>query len=305
MDIVLENKFKERGLSNSSIQTYLKNLKKLNDDEPLKNLNFLNKYDVIKKKLEKYKPNTQRNFLIAICSALNSFEKPPKVYSKYFDDLKNINAELKTFEKSGEKSQTQKDNWIEWSEVLDKYNELKEKVGIYKNKNKITKNEYNNLLQFIILSLYVLIPPRRNKDYLLMVVLKGKKIPEDTDKNYLDLDNKKFIFNNFKTAKTEGSVILDIPDELLNNIKLYLKFRPDAKGKTFELPFLVFADGEKLTNDNSITLILNKIFGKKISSSLLRHIFLQHTFGNVKKEQEKIAKEMSHSVGMQQDYIKD
>ena len=44
--------------------------------------------------------------------------------------------------------------------------------------------------------------------------------------------------------------------------------------KTSNIPFLVYNDGKEFNKINSITRILNKIFDKKIGSSMLRHIFL-------------------------------
>ena len=68
----LLNKFKEKELSETSINAYLRNLEKLNNDMPLKNLNFLKDKDVILSRLENYKPNTKRNYLISIVSALST-----------------------------------------------------------------------------------------------------------------------------------------------------------------------------------------------------------------------------------------
>jgi hypothetical protein len=55
-----------------------------------------------------------------------------------------------------------------------------------------------------------------------------------------------------------------------------------------------------LTAVNSITRILNKIFGKKVGSSMLRHIFLSDKYGEVKGEMADDAKAMGHSVDEQQ-----
>jgi len=63
---------------------------------------------------------------------------------------------------------------------------------------------------------------------------------------------------------------------------------------------LVEASGEPLVAVNAITRILNKIFGKKVGSSMLRHIFVTDKYGGVKKEQIKDALAMGHSVAEQQ-----
>ena len=63
-------------------------------------------------------------------------------------------------------------------------------------------------------------------------------------------------------------------------------------------------DGHPLVQVNSITKILNKIFGKRISSSALRHIFLSDKYKDVTKDMKADAEMMAHSVGQQKDYIK-
>ena len=70
----LVDKLKERGLTDSSVSLYVRNLEKLNANKPLNNLNFLKKYADIMGKLEGYKGNTQRGFLISIVSSLSSFK---------------------------------------------------------------------------------------------------------------------------------------------------------------------------------------------------------------------------------------
>ena len=81
----LISKWTEKGLSQSSIKMYIRNLEILNDDNPLKNLSFLKNVEDILKKLEKYKPNTMRNYLISICSALGITKDNNKVINKLYD----------------------------------------------------------------------------------------------------------------------------------------------------------------------------------------------------------------------------
>ena len=51
-----------------------------------------------------------------------------------------------------------------------------------------TSKLYNDILYPFVLSLYVLIPPRRNKDYQLMKILNDTN-DNDTKYNYIDLKN--------------------------------------------------------------------------------------------------------------------
>lgn len=295
----IKKKLEEKNLSDSSINAYLTILKQLNDKKEFKNLNFLKKTDIIDDIIKKKKPNTQRSYYIAICSVL---DKDNKIYKHYFDKMIELNKELKEKEKENVKSDTQAKNWVEFEEIEKKRDEYEEEFKKMKNKD-INIKEY---LKFLLLSLYTLNAPRRNADYQHMKIIKGT--PKDKENNYFSFDNKKFYFNNYKTSKHLGTQIIDIDPKLFNIIVKYLQIHPLIEGKLnskTEADFLVKENGEKLDQVNSITYLLNSIFrGKKLGSSLLRHIYLSHKYGDVNKEQEEDAKNMGHSVSMQKDYIK-
>jgi hypothetical protein len=131
------------------------------------------------------------------------------------------------------------------------------------------------------------------------------KISTDTDDdnyNYLVMDKKnnyKFVLNKYKTDKKYHSVEIDVPDTLKEVIQLYLKYHPlkgELKNKEYDIPFLVDDKGKALKNSTEITKILNKIFGKKISSSLLRNIFLTDKYSDIVEELKKDTQAMSTSV---------
>lgn len=302
----LRDKLKNKELTNSSINLYLRSLEKLNNDEPLKNLNFLKDPENILKKLENYKENTKRSYLIAITSILSTDKNTKtkeKLYNAYLDMVKNKNKELKKIESNNELSETQAKNWINWQDALKKVNKLKEENNF--NKKVLNEKEYNKLLQYVIGSLYTLMKPRRNMDYQKCYIVKIK--PNDNENNYLVLDDKQFIFNVYKTMK-KGQKIKDIPDNMMEIINLYMKHHPGLKSirknKNLKINFLVYYDGKPLDKINSITRILNSLFGANVGSSMLRHSFITFKWGDIAKEQKEDAEDMGHSVSMQRDYIK-
>jgi len=301
---------KDKTLSINSINLYLRNLEKLNDDMPLKNLNFLKDITSIENKLSDYKENTKRGYLISICSALKtaSDKKFQKTYNAYYNMLNDMNKTIKLADSENKMTDTQKDNWIKWEDVKNKMEELKSKVDMFKSSKEINEHNYNTLLQYVVLSLYYYKQPRRNQDYYKMDIIKKYHPDMPIDINYLSIDDKQFIFNIFKTSKSEGIQKEDIPEELMDIIYIYMKYHPLIKGKKVKanqrLPFLVYYNGNKFDKVNSITRILNKIFGKSIGSSMLRHIFLSNKYGDIIEEQKKDAKAMGHSVEQQKEYIK-
>jgi hypothetical protein len=119
----------------------------------------------------------------------------------------------------------------------------------------------------------------------------------DTNYNYLVIEkgSAKFILKKYKTEKKYHSVG---PNDLKEVILLYLKYHPlknELKNKDYDIPFLV-DDNKELKNSTEIIKFLNKIFDKKISSSMLRNIFLSSKYGNLVKELKEDTKQMGTSV---------
>lgn len=294
----LLDKFNEKNLSDKTIMSYMKMLRILNDNAPVKSLVFLNNKEKVLSAMQKYQANTQRNFYIAICSSTKSMDKM-KIHKMYYEDLNNSNKSIKEEEEKGLKTEKQEKNWIEWDEVLAIREELKNKVSSIKSK-KLTETQYSELLKYVVLSLYTWIAPRRNTDFTEMYIV--KKVP-NTERNYYETDTQKFHFNKFKTAKTDGPVTVDVPVELQQVLKQYMKYYP--KKELEDKPLLISYKGTILNNTNSITRILNSVFKKNISSTMLRHSYLSSKYGNLKEEMEKDAHAMSHSVSTQQGiYVK-
>lgn len=294
----LNQLFNQREISDSSKALYIRNLIKLNDGNTIENLKFLNNTSDIMKKIMHLKPTTQRSYVIAICSILKVDNKDESLYNKYFQLLQDMNSSLKV---NTNKTESQKDAWVKPEKIDEIFNELKSKIP----KKFNTKKDYDNLLNYVLLSLYYLQAPRRNNDYALM------KISNDTsDKkfNYLDMKNKKFIFNNYKTAKTYNEMIVDINDDLYKVLKLYMSNHPNKnklKNKNYNFHLLVDSSGEPYDKSNQITKLLNKIFNGKVGVSMLRNIYLTSKYGNVMKELEKDVKSMSTSQSVALDnYIK-
>jgi integrase len=300
----LKNLLKEKNVSEKSISVYITNLKKLNKGDDFANLNFLKKIVGVKEFLEKFKPSTRKSYYGMIVSVLGLYPKLSKLKQEYYTLFKAENDEMK--KTVGVKTETQKDNWVEWSDVEKLWNEKHQEIlamtippkkkGVVKT---LTETEYSKLLNFMVLSLYTLTPPRRNEDYLRMIIAPEG---EDKSKNYLDLAGKQFIFKSFKTSRQYPDQKIDIPDNLMTVIKMYLRYYP-KQPVVDGSPFLVFYDGSPLDKVNVITRILNKVFGKKIGVSMLRHSYLTDKYADINKEKAKDATEMGHSLNQQTDYV--
>ena len=296
----------ERKIAESTSHQYLQTLYKLNDSKPFNNLAWTKKFDVVQARIDEYAPSTQGNQYMVLTSALSLFSDKA-TYKAAYNHWRNAMMEMRK-EKSQEdphkKTETQQENWLTWDEVEKKKSELSGEISQLASLKTITPGQYDKLLQYVVLSLYTDIPPRRNADYLEMYVVKKLGKEFEKDKNYYDQSTGKFHFCVYKTAKTYGVQIENVPESLKNTLNLFFKFHPAAKGKAKEFRLLVKQDGSVLNSVNAITRILNRIFGKKVGSSMLRHIYLSSKYGNQMSEMEDVAKAMGHSVGQQKEYIK-
>lgn len=292
----------KRNLSENSFKTYnsiLKNLlSKLNSDD----INiFINDSDKVINELMKIEPNKRKTILSAIIVLLESFDNKDKiedVIKKYrlimLDDIDKVKEQLK----KQTKSINQNENWMSYDNILKIYNNLENDVKHLFKKTSINDNEYQELQNYVILSCYILIHPRRLLDWSEM-----KKINYDVNKdNYIDLKNKKFVFNKYKTSKFYGKQEVDIPKKLFNIIKKFIKYNNNQSDYLF-----IDFNKNQLT-PTKLNQRLNKIFNKKIGVSMLRHIYISD---NVLKDMpkleklENIARDMGHNVNQQILYKKD
>lgn len=284
-------------LSPKTIEMYIIKLRILNDNKNFDNLNFLKQKSVIKTKLQAItNDNTRKSYVASIVSVLNRqknkvFEALNKYYKELFLKERNIFAE----KPAHEKSETQAENWLSWDEVKEVFNKLKEKAEDIGNKSRLSNADKKVLENYMILALYVLQPPRRN-DWYYTEIGNG----DDNKKNYVDLKDKKYIFNNYKTAKSSGRETIDIPDEIMPCLKYYINMMGLKEGD-----YLLYPDDTTRTNSNRMTKSLNSIFGKKVGASMLRHIYLSHKYGKIMKDQQDDAEFMAHSISMQKDYVKE
>lgn len=314
----------QRGIAESSANTYISNLVLLNEKKVFNNLGFLKKRkDEIMEHLSQYADSTEMNYLSAVVSALST-RKDEHLYKtiyKFYKDTLNEKLGVKEEEQTNKKTEREKVNWIDWAEVEAKWEQLNEEVNKFKNDKNITKKNFETLLDFLVLSLYTLVPPRRNKDYMLAYILlkKDDKPLEHETKNYIDMEDGEMIFNHYKTAKAYGIQTEKIPDKLFNVLRIWIKFHPHYAGMTRkprDIKLFVTEAGQAITLDNFITYRLNRIFDKKIGSTMLRHSYLTAKFGDEYNEiaklqsslknkgAEAIAKAMGHNTEQQKSYIR-
>jgi len=157
--------------------------------------------------------------------------------------------------------------YTEVEAVLKKY--ATEAKPLIKKENP-TMADLQNIQNFIILALTTGIyhEPRRSSDWIMKV-----RNYDEKEDNYLDLKKKVFVFNHFKTVKKMGAQTIGIDPPLMKILKKWIAISGSD--------FLLFNNRGNPLQASELTHRLNSIFGKNISTSMLRHIFLTHKFGNI------------------------
>mgnify|MGYP003650063769 CR=1 FL=1 len=292
MDLTEVIKEKRPHLSDSSLRTYKSILTNLyRKCYPSDNEIKLDKFDNEKLIMEHLKdiPFSKRKTTLAALVVLTGNKEYNKLMSS---DIAEYNDKQLLQEKDGKFA----DNMIPFSEVevLLKAAE-KEAKAIYK-KDKLEMGDRQKIQNYILLALTggIYMPPRRSQDW----VMKYKNFDAEKD-NYLDLKKKVFVFNSYKTMKSKGQQVIEIPKPLLIILKKWIGSLPE------DMEYILFDNKGNAITPSQITHRLNAIFDKPISTSMLRHIFLTSKFADVNlKELTKTADAMGNSPLQALAYVK-
>jgi len=299
----LHKEFQEkREVSDSTASQYIRTLYSLNNNSPFSNLAWLKQKDAVTQRLSEFAESTQKTNLSVIVSALSLVKDKPtykRIYAHYYTEMMDKSRTSKQQDTSV-KSEKQDANWLSW-EVVEAHGKRLE-AEVKKLPTDLSVGQWETVLSFIVLALYTHFEPRRNQDYQFMYVVKNLKQASEESKNYYVVETKQFIFNKYKTAKSHGKQVFDVPAPLVGDLTLYLSRHP-TRAKKGAIPLLCSLDGAPLTAVNAITRILNRIFGRKVGSTMLRHIYLSSKYDVA--EMNDTAEKMGHTGSVQREYLKE
>jgi len=295
MELIEERiKANKPNISASSIKTYKSLLKNLyykhHDKETKMNCDWFDEQDAVIELLKDKPASARKTYLASLMSVTDKNDKYKALISK---DIKQTND----FNKTQTKTATQEENWKDFSQIKETVDTHYEKVkSLLKSKDVLSKEDFGKLQDFIILALTtgVYIPPRRSQDWVLM---KWQNYDKEKD-NYLDLKAGKFVFNIYKTSKFYDRQEVPIPKALKAILKKFVSFSKND--------YLIVNNKNEPFTIQRLTQKLNGLFDGKISTSMLRHIFLSDKLKDIPKltELENLSNDMGHSVMQQLEYIK-
>ena len=263
-------KQKRPNLSDKSINTYASVLKTIMKNLEFDNVKQLDNDKKVLEYLKEMKPNTRKTRLSALFVLTEN-----EAYKKHM--LEDVNAYNNSM-KSQVKNDKEIENWITKDELFEIYNVLKKDTNVLFRKKNKTMTDLQDIQSFVMLSLFVLLPPRRALDYSEMKIT---NIDKKSD-NYIKGNN--LVFNIYKTSKQKGQQVLAIPKELKSILNKWIK------NNTTD--YLLFDNkGNKLTSVK-INQRFKKLFGKSFSVNMFRKLYLSDKYSNTMTEMKNLEKDM-------------
>lgn len=279
-------------LSEGSVRTYRNVIKNLYEDvfgreTPFHHKALFADHVKVMAHLDKIKYNVRKTILSAVlCISKDEKANIVELFrTQMMDDAQKYNSQ----ERENKMTDAQRENWTSWADILKTFEKLKEKVAWILKTDAVDRENLLELQKYVLLACYVLIAPRRAKDFTEM------KVKDYDDKvNYYVKGH--FHFNDYKTAKVYGHQTVKVPKTLEILLTKWIKKNPG------EWLFSDYA-GKKLTS-SGISKILNSVFKKNISVNMLRHAYVTDVLGPQIQQLDTQAADMGHSSAQQKLYVK-
>jgi hypothetical protein len=230
----------------------------------------------------------------SVLSALVVLTKEGKATDAYREEMMTQINKYQEELKDQERTPKQRANWVSQGDIAEVYHQLEKEVRPLMRKASLTPGDRRKIMDYVVLSLYVLVPPRRLLDY---TAFKVRNVDPEKDNH---LEKGKLVFVRYKTAKSYGRQEVPAPLKLVRIIRAWSRLHEsdwllhDSKGNPLTAPRL--------------TQILNRIFGRRVSVNILRHSYVtEKILPDVPKlrELEAEAQAMGHSLQTQMVYRRD
>lgn len=298
-----------RNIKESTWKSYFTNIKQLvqifNNNEYTTN-EFLHNKNKVKEYLSTLKPAKQRMVISTILVLLSPCGKnQPEPQDKYIYNFYTSLLATKMdayFDEQKEQiaNPKQLSNWRTWEDIVGVQKSFMNLMrrDKYNCKNIFTKEELKKYQEYLVISLYTLIPPRR-LDYSSMLIVDAKTYSnmDEKDKNacnYLVVQSrvKKYFSFGEDSQKNKTFYYTQVPSKLNQILNLYLKHHKESF-------LLMNARGGPLSADGLSKMLIRILEkdNKRISVNMLRHIYLSEKFKDAPsiKERQLLALEMGHS----------
>ena len=232
-----------------------------------------------------------------VTSILAGFKYGNIGLSKAQEGWRSIHEELREKElsnyKKNEPTERQKENYLSFEEIREKYKELASGDPHATKKSS---------LEYLLLSITLNLRPKRADYGDVMVIGPKHKVPEKGNYMFIDKATNSYLeLRQFKTAKTYDSVKEDLPEELYKDVKDSMRRHPRSR---------LFTDRSNMPYTSSaygtyVIRCYERLFGKSVGVTMLRHIYVREKLDFNMMTQEELDEEarlMTHSPELQRLY---
>lgn len=305
MDKVKEAIEKARpNLKPNTINQYIVQLNKIRKEFDADDLKFITKIKEVEDKVSEKHFTSQRNLYNAIIVYLMAIDEDKDIIKEYSDIRDKLNEKYEEEQQSGKISEKQGKNFVDISEIQKMIDEMDKEVKTYKKKESLTSKQKQLLKAYTLFNILIRIPTRNDQAGMILIskTMYNKLKEEDKKKdNFLLMEktSMKFIYNVYKTAKKYAENIVDIPKDLEKILRMYIRLNKINSGEVL-FPMTKNAQSQLLLK------MSQKYMGKRISSTMIRKIYLSSKYGDTLKEMKKDAKMMGHDTATAQKvYVKE
>jgi len=253
--------------------------RKLFPDQPY-NPNLLRNKNVVIEYLKKLEPTKRKNKVTPLVVVYPDIQE-------YQDILQDSFRQIE-FNKP-DKPQ----NLLNKGNVKNIYDDLEETADFLYKKNELSTKEIQDIQNYIILSLYTMINPRRALDFTEMKI---NQINKNND-NYIDGDE--FVFNKFKNSDLKGEQRIKIPARLMKILKKWININSND--------YLLFDSYNNKLTSIKLNQRLNKLLGEKVGINALRHTYLTDKYKKTIDKYKKLnddMESMGSNIAQSKYYIK-
>lgn len=296
-DILKQNR---SNLAASSIRTYSSILRNVADSINKKEMTVedcVTHHKDILKAMSDLAPRLRKTRLSALVVFLGDDPKNERALDSFRTQMMRDSRQADNEKDEQKMTDKQKEAMIPLSEVMKMYHSLEKEVSPLMKRESIDKRQFQKIQMYVLLSCLLLIPVRRSLDF---TEFKIRNIDKQKD-NFYCVEKRKpyFYFNCYKTKSTYHQQKEEIPPKLQKIIQKWIDINPHDY-------LLMNTQQSNKINPTQLTGMLYSFFGRPISTSMLRHIFLTDRYKDIPalKELKDVAQRMAHSLEESLSYVK-
>ncbi len=291
----------QRKLRETSVRAYMICLKKLNKNVEPETLEFLKNFDDVFHFIKRYKPTTQRSYMIAVNQALKSVNDWDELKDIYEAKLECLEYEHQERNASYDKTEEEAKNWTTLEElklIADYWVDMIDEIQ-YSPRQFI---KIYDVYKCAIVSLLYTEHPAIRLDYATMEICYEEKNIEPK-KNYLLIEDgcKHFVLQHYKTSSKHHEKVWEPTPRLSAIIDKWLEINKSGY-------FLPNRNMDRPMTTNALGKMITRVFesiDKKITVNTIRHIWISENVDTTAIDKhDELAGAMCHTGGTQKTYIR-